>query len=181
MSRIVFLALLVVSVAAASPVNVTYTVAGSSGNWTLDFSVMNNEMGTDQAIYLFGVLLDGPGVIGSPAAYDPTVFPTWTNSGLGGSSLVYNNVWLDPSASNLLPGQMLSGFDVLVTSATAPQAVPWFAISTGAIPYTAGGNLGDPYNPGFEGVASPEPATFLLLAVGAVAFQARHCLLRAAR
>src|SRR5579883_1210275 len=122
--------------AAAGPIGVTWSITGSPGAWTLDVTVSNNENGTDQAIYLFGVLLSAPGITGSPAAFDPAVYPTWTNSGLGGSSLVYNNVWLDASASNLLPGRTLAGFNVLDTDVSAPQTVPWFAISSGGIPYT---------------------------------------------
>jgi hypothetical protein len=147
----------------ADPVAVSYSVSGSPGAWSLDFTVTNQEIGTDQDIYLFGVLLSGPGVTGSPSAFDPMVYPTWTNSGLGGSDLLYNNVWLDSSASSLTPGQTLSGFDVLVTDSTTPQSVPWFAISTGDIPYAGGENFGDPYNPGFEGTTTPEPATVWML------------------
>ena len=149
--------------ASATPIQVSYTVTGSSGNWTLDFSVTNNEIGTDQAVYLFGVMLNARDVVGSPIPYDPTVYPTWTNSGLGGSNTLYNNVWLDSSESNLLPGQTLSGFDVHVADLMAPQAVPWFAFSIGNIPYAGNDYFGgDPTNPGFEGVATPEPGTWIM-------------------
>lgn len=162
-----------VATAAAAPV-VTYTVSGTSGNYTLDFSVTNNLTGTDQDIYLFGVLLSAPNVVGSPSSFDPTVFSTWTNSGYGGSSLLYNNVWLDGSESDLMPGQTLSGFDVQVSDATAPQAVPWFAFAASVSGLDAYGGSdyfgGDPTNPGFEGVASPEPASWLLLIAGVGAF-----------
>jgi hypothetical protein len=150
----------------AAPVGVTYTVSGSSGNWTLNFNVTNGETGTDQALYFFGVSLSANNVVGSPAGYDPTVFQTWTNSGLGGSNTLYNNIWLDASASNLLPGSSLSGFDVRVSDAVAPQSVKWFAFTIGNVPYTGTGSFGDPSNPGFEGVASPEPSTYVLLIAG---------------
>jgi hypothetical protein len=154
------------SSADAAAVGVSYSVTGSAGNWTLDFKVTNGETGTDQALYLFGVLLSANNVLGSPAGYDSTVFQTWTNSGLGGSDTLYNNVWLDASTSNLLPGSSLSGFDVRVSDAIAPGSVKWFALSIGNVPYMGSGSFGDPTNPGFEGVASPEPGTYVLLVVG---------------
>lgn len=154
----------------AAPVSVTYTVSGTSGDYTLDFSFTNNETGTDQAIYLLGVYLNPSlglsSVTGSPSPYDPTIFTDWTNSGLGGSSIDYNNVWFDASISNLTPGETLTGFDVTAASATAPSFVNWFALSTGNLPYTGSGSFtNDPLNPGFEGVASPEPASLGLIVV----------------
>ena len=171
---ILSIALIAFSDASAAPVGVTYSVSGSAGNWTIDFTVANNEAGTDQAIYLFGVLLSGPGVTGSPSPYHATTFPTWTNSGLGGSNLVYNNVWEDASAANLLPGETLSGFDVHVSDAKLPGAVPWFTLSTGTIPYTGAGSFGDSYNPGFEGMITPEPATWLLGGCGFMALLMKY-------
>ena len=147
----------------AAPIGVTYTVSGSAGNWILNFTVANNLVGApDQALYLFGVNLSTPNVVGSPASYDPTIFQTWTNSGAGGSNVLYNNVWLDGSASNDLPGSSLSGFMVLDTDQNAPQSVQWFAYTLGSTNYTGGGSFGDPSNPGFEGVATPEPESLLL-------------------
>ncbi len=169
---VIWLALLAgVSSAAAAPIGVSYTATGSAGNWTLNFSVTNGLLGTDQDIDFFGVLLSAPNVVGSPASYDPTVYTTWTNSGLGGSSILYNNIWVDGSASNLPPGSTLSGFEVQVTDLTVPQSVPWFALATGTIPYGGTDYFGtDPTLPGFEGVASPEPSTWLMLAGGLSGF-----------
>ena len=158
--------MMALSSAEAAAVGVSYTVAGSAGDWTLDFNVTNGETGTDQAIYLFGVLLSRNNVVASPAGYDPTVFDTWTNSGLGGSDTLYNNVWLDASTSHLLPGTSLSGFDVKVSDAIAPSSVEWFALSIGNVAYMGSGSFGDPTNPGFEGVASPEAGAWVLCAVG---------------
>jgi len=183
-SSLVFLA--AASLLSAAPVTVTYTVTGGSGNYTLDFSFTNNETGTDQAIYLLGVYLNPSlglsSVTGSPSPYDPTVFSTWTNAGNGsGSNINYDDVWFDGSASNLTPGETLSGFDVRVDSVAPPSAVPWFALSTGNLPYTGTGSFtNDPYNPGFEGVATPEPSTFSMLwvALGSISLfyaRARRC------
>jgi hypothetical protein len=159
----------------AAPVNVTYTISGGSGNYTLDFSFTNNELGTDQNIYFLGVYLNPSlglsSVVRSPSSYDPTVFPTYSVGGLGGSSIEYDDVWFDPSISNLAPGQSISGFDVQVASAAAPLAVPWFAFSTGTLPYLGTGSFtNDPDNPGFEGVAAPEPATWMLLGISLCGF-----------
>jgi len=170
---IAFLA--VTSPSYAVPVNVAYAVSGSSGNYTLDFSFTNSEIGTDQDIYFLGVYLNPSlglsSVVGSPAFYDPSAFPTYTVSGLGGSNTEYNAVWFDATISNLAAGQTLSGFDVHVASAVAPSAAPWFALSTGNIPYTGTGSFtNDPYNPGFEGVAAPEPAVWRLLVLSFCGF-----------
>jgi hypothetical protein len=153
--------------AVAGPISVGYQTTGLAGNWTLDFVVRNNLPGApDQDLYLFGVLLSAPNVVGSPAGYDPTLIGTWDNSSYGGSSTQYNNVWLDVSVSQLLPGSILSGFEVKVTDATPPLSVQWFAFTVGNTPYLGGGNFGDPSNPGFEGVGSPvpEPGAGVLLA-----------------
>jgi hypothetical protein len=41
--------------AKADPINVSATVSGSAGDWTLDFSVNNNLAGApDQDFYFFG-------------------------------------------------------------------------------------------------------------------------------
>ncbi len=154
-----------VSTLMAAPIDVTYTVTGTSGDFTLDFSFTNNETGTDQAVYYLGVSLDPAlglsNIVASPGPYSPD--GTYADSS-SGPSILYNDVWLDSTASNLTPGETLSGFDVQVLSATAPQAVPWFAFSTGNLPYTGSGNLStDPYNPEFEGVAAPEPASGMML------------------
>ena len=51
---------------------------------------------------------------------------------------------------------------VLDTDQNAPQSVQWFAYTLGSTNYTGGGSFGDPSNPGFEGVATPEPESLLL-------------------
>src|SRR5947207_9469222 len=100
--------------AVAGPVNVSYTVSGASGAYILDFTVTNNMIGLlDQDVYFFGVKLSGPGIVGSPAGYDPTVWPTWSNAPYGGSSSVYNNNLIILGIyTGLLPCNSFSGFYV---------------------------------------------------------------------
>jgi hypothetical protein len=163
--------------ASAAPV-VSYTVSGTSGDYTLDFSVTNTLGGTND-IYFFGVLLDsGRDIVGSPAGFGPNVWTSWNNSGFGGSSLNYNNNWIDFSYSYLEPGQTVSGFDVMSTDATAPTSVNWFAYAYEGT-YTGGDNFNNSYNPGFEGVATqgtstPSPAAILPLLSGLVGVAVRR-------
>lgn len=177
--------------ASADPLGVTYTVTGGPGNWTLDFSVTNNIAGApNQVFYFFGVALAGSTVTGSPALIpaDPGI-PVFNPSILfGGSNTNYNDIWLgsvDPSDAH--PGTTTTGFDVLITSLTAPTSVQWFGFTedTNFAPtYTAGGNFNvtgsqsfnAPVNPGFEGLATPsanpavtEPASVWLLCSGLLA------------
>jgi hypothetical protein len=162
-------------VASAGAIDVTYAVSGSPGAWDLNFTVANNmTVGPEQDIYQFGVQLSAPGIIGSPAGYDPNspfaLLPIFA----GGSSILYNNVWVDfVDFNHLLSGTSLSGFIVEVTDAVAPASVPWFAY---AYPssfnpdevYTGSGAFAnDPtFGAGFEGVATPEPSTLGLLVIG---------------
>ena len=168
------------SVASAGAIDVTYAVSGSPGAWDLNFTVANNMTGgPDQDIYQFGVQLSAPGIIGSPAGYDPnaTTLP-WTNFFYGGSAILYNNVWVDfVDFNHLLSGTSLSGFIVEVPDDVAPAIVPWFAYATPssgdpAELYTGSGAFAvDPFTAGLEGIASPdiaspEPSTLGLLVIG---------------
>ena len=168
------------SVASAGAIDVTYAVSGSPGAWDLNFTVANNMTGgPEQDIYQFGVQLSAPGIIGSPAGYDPnaTTLP-WTNFFYGGSAILYNNVWVDfVDFNHLLSGTSLSGFIVEVPDDVAPAIVPWFAYATPssgdpAELYTGSGAFAvDPFTAGLEGIASPdiaspEPSTLGLLVIG---------------
>ncbi|MBZ5674246.1 MAG: PEP-CTERM sorting domain-containing protein [Acidobacteriia bacterium] len=180
--RKAMLLILALGTLSAEPI-VTYTVGGSAGNWSLDFTVDNT---TNQELYFFGVLLPVPDVTGSPTGWYPTIWPTWSNSSFGGSSTVYNNNWVivgfSPDAIG--SGNSLGGFDALVTTPTAPASIRWFAFTCdnsffcSGNPYTGGDNFNTVDDPGFEGTASivPEPSALLLTAAGitAVALRRRH-------
>jgi hypothetical protein len=57
----------------AQPV-VNYTVSGTSGNYTLDFTINNTTTGTRGFdIYFFGVLVDGV-ASGSPSGYNTSYY-----------------------------------------------------------------------------------------------------------
>jgi hypothetical protein len=140
------------SSANADPINVSYTVSGSTGNWTLDFSVTDNLIGTDQGFYFFGVSLSSDNNTGSPTDYGPWTpqeSAPWSNTELGGSSVLYNDTWVD-DGNSAPPGTTTSGFEVTISDAVAPTAVGWYVFTTGGIPYCYT-PLDCTLNPGFEG------------------------------
>jgi hypothetical protein len=158
--------------ASAAPI-VTYSVSGTSGDYTLDFTV-DNTMNSPMDLYFFGVLLSERNITGSPSTFNPNLQTSWNNSAYGGSNLTYNNCWIDDSYTDLPAGSSLSGFDVTISDAIAPTSVNWFAYGFG---YAGGGGTysGTDYfnnssNPGFEGVASATPEPCMMLALGASAF-----------
>lgn len=153
------------AVAQASPVDVSYTVSGSAGNWLYDFSVTNNLPANE--IYSFGVVLNTTNRVGTPTGWDPgAVGVNWFNN--GGSNTNYNNTWVTcvtascPAGhppSDIDPGQTLSGFQVLDSGQTALTGVSWYVTSFGNNPIYSGPGCsfncsGAHDNPGFEGVAS---------------------------
>jgi hypothetical protein len=161
----------------AAPVDVSYTVSGSAGNWLLDFSVTNN-LGNTNDLYIFGVQLPAHNPVGDPEPQFSAFNSNWSNAAYGGSSIDYNNNWIsnNPALVNIAPGQTLSGFQATVTDLSAPSTVNWFAL---ALFGTDDGNCGfncvltpqsPTWNPGFEGsavvavAATPVPATLPLLA-----------------
>lgn len=166
--------------AMAAP-NVTVALSGSSGNWTMDFSV-ENTLGVDNMdIYFFGVQLSARDITGSPTNWDPNAWTAWDNAAYGGSSNVYNNNWINFSGSNLVTnGSTISGFVAHSTDVDAPTSIRWFAYAfdfTGSgAEYNGGDNFNSPQNPGFEGKIDvvPEPASMIALAVGGVALLRRR-------
>jgi hypothetical protein len=175
------------SPAQASPVDVTYTVSGGAGNWTLDFSVGNNLGGTNN-IYYFGVRLFTTDIAASPSFWGQLYGQStvqWSNPSYGGSNTTYDNLWItDPTGSGVIrPGTSLDGFKAFDTNLIAPPSVSWFAVAAGGTFDPAlGCNFicNPPYdNPGFESIANlsaapspspvPEPATSAMLVLGLVA------------
>ena len=141
----------------AGPIGVSYTVSGSAGDWTLDFSFTNNSV-AGQALYFMGVSLPAQDFGSIPSGFTPCGSGSCVSGTYGG----YDNVWLDttyPAIAGIAPGSSLSGFDVIVTAATAPTSVDWFA-------YTDNPSVG---YIGYTGVAgstttstTPEPGSLLL-------------------
>ena len=169
--------------ATAGSIDVSYTYSGSQGAWNLNFTVTNNLIAWPaQEVYLFGVALSAPGVTGSPAGYDPTVYGVYFTFYDGGQPLLHNNIWYDLTFDHLFPGTSLAGFRAQIGDIDPPGTVPWFAytytttldpsdVYTGSDAFFSDPDLGIA---GFEGVASgelapaPEPSTWALLALGIV-------------
>ena len=135
---------------------VTYAVSGTSGNYTLDFTVNNTgTLGFD--IYLFTVLANGS-ISGAPAGYHTSSYNTVHYWDIGGTqNSPFNNLWIDPTYTVLPTGTTLSGFTVNVSDVTAPTSIIYSACGedNGMI-YTGPGNLntGNPSNPVFTGSAA---------------------------
>jgi PEP-CTERM motif len=171
----------------AAPV-VTFTTGGSAGSWQADFSITNTLGGTNN-IYMWGVQAPTNHIAGTPNFWTAYTITNWTNSGNGGSSILYNNVWATSIGATskyaILPGQTGS-FSVVYDSVVAPTSVAWFAYAAGGN-YTGTDFFGNASYPGFEGVATvpgavpvvtpvPEPKTYamLLVGLGLLGFTARR-------
>jgi hypothetical protein len=142
----------------AAPVEVNYSLSGSPGNWTYNFSVTNNAGVNNLDLYFWGVNLPSATITGG--------LPNWSYSGpYDGANLT----WLDYGVSlidMIHNGETKSGFLVSDTSLVAPTAVPWMAYLYDWN-YT-GATYGGLTNPSFYGTASavPLPSTLLLLYPG---------------
>jgi hypothetical protein len=157
--------------AAAAPVDTTFTVTGTTGDWTLDFDVANNMTGTSLSLYFFGVAIDGGTVVGNPLDFSSTAYPTWNNVVYGGSDLTYNGVWINNGHVDYA-GENLDGFLVHSTSVDAPTAVEWFALFSGSQYSGLSSFSTEDGNPGFVGSAAsqvssiPEPSGLALVLAG---------------
>jgi hypothetical protein len=129
-----------IGIAQAAPVDVSYTVSGSTGDWTYDFSVTNNLGGTNY-IYAFDST-DFPNtsyVSGPPGWVDGTI----SNPGNTNVEWCFTTCF-HFGPTNLPPGSTLSGFVAHDTTALPLTSVHWDA-------FAEGGDLG---NPRFSGVAT---------------------------
>ena len=173
-------AMMVAPAAQAAPIDVTYTVSGSSGNWTYDFSLTNN-LGGGNLIYFFGVQLQGHNIAGAPAGWNGNVWASWnplTDDGAG-PNITFDNNWIN-FGSTFGTGQTLSGFKATSSLSSPLDPVSWFAYATGGT-YSGPGAFRTGGNPGFTGTATsgvaavPEPATWamMLAGFGAVGFAMR--------
>ena len=187
-SFLLIASLLIGTNALAAPVDISYKVLGSAGNYTYDFSVTNN-LGDTNKIYFFGVSM--PNATNSNNnGFSSVVWKTWNNIGYGGTNIEYNQNWFANSLQNnsIYAGQTLSGFNVLSQDANIISSVNWFAFAFGDGYNGAGNERPDfPKNPLFEGRANlvrttpvpspvPEPEVYamMLAGLGLVGFMARR-------
>jgi hypothetical protein len=140
----------------------SYTVTGAPGNYTLDFTFNNNMNpatypGMD--LYGIGIYLPSSSISANPG--DFVDFGTFNPSIFGGPNINYNDVWIDPTQSDLEPGNSFSGFEVTYTGATAPTSVDFFTalMSPDFVDaYTGGDNFNTENNPGFAGTITSASA-----------------------
>jgi hypothetical protein len=147
----------------ANTVDVSYTVSGSPGDWTYDFSFTNNIGGTNDIYAVELSLSSSDTLIGSPSGW-----------GVGNGNVSGNLEWCFSSdcfhfgSTNLAPGQTLGGFLVQDTSLTPITSADWLVAAEGGI-YTGPDNMNpnNPSNPVFTGtVSTPLPAALPLFATG---------------
>lgn len=161
---------------------VTYTVSGTAGDYTLDFTVQNNLSTANYPggyIYAFGVNPENSdSITASPGAFtDANPYNTDTSTPVVGPNIQYDDNW---SGGDIPDGQALSGFDVSYGGTTAPTSVEWFSFADvpgGNYP-TGGDNLdGSHTTPLFDGTATeasvPDGGSCLaMLAAGVAALGA---------
>jgi hypothetical protein len=142
----------------------SYTVTGSPGDWTLDFTVKNNmTLFPQQQLFYFGVataeaqfdtITSSPGNWSDDGAWDPV-----TDSDFIGLNITYNDTWVhSPEFVGVTAGHSLSGFDCTYTGLTVPTTFDFVAaLHADNDPYTGGGNMqGGPPNEGYSPEVTPE-------------------------
>ncbi len=154
------LALVAVVGLRAEPVTVSYTVTGTSGDYTLNFSVTNN-ISPGQHLYFFGTKLGGAGITNSPSGWDPYAWSIWNPAAYSsGPNINFNNNWINfgYTSGALLFGETLSGFSVHILDAEVPEFVDWFAYSYGDS-YDGPFDFNNNWNPGFTNAAHQTQAS----------------------
>ncbi len=115
---------LAASTVCAMPVDVSYSVTGSAGDWLLDFTVTNNVSSPagDDSIYLLALQMQPGEIVGSPGAFFALTDPFDVAPSDGGLTQTYDFGWLDfgllgfPAAPSIGPSTSLGGFFVHLNS-----------------------------------------------------------------
>ncbi len=187
MNRLTFLGTAMVVLCASAMAQrmptVIYTATGIAGSWDLEFSLTNNFMAGEGDFYFLGVMLGtGRSIASTPSGWDSERFREWSCQTYGGSSLRYNNVWLNlySRPDDIVPSATKSGFIAHSTSLDVPTTVPYFAFAAAGV-YGGASNISNYWNPGFEGTATltsittvPEPASIAIFGVGMVTLVKRR-------
>lgn len=174
------LAVLSCSALAQRAPTVTYTATGSAGAWDLTFTLTSNFLPGEGDFYFFGVdLPTGRNILASPSGWDPNRWQEWNNFGFGGSSRVYNNVWINlySRPDDVKPRASMSTWSARSTTQNLPTSLSFFAYAAGGV-YNGNDCFDNYWNPGFEGIATytptPEPASIAALGLGALALIRRR-------
>ncbi len=158
--------------AIAASAEVEYSVSGTAGNYTLDFTLSNTvDPSFGQELYFWGVNVGT--ISGTPSNWG--TYPSWSVDGT-----TFNTVWYDSNFDAAIPSSAsLSGF--LVDLVSLPTDIKYFAYGyNSTLQYTLGDNVGGQTtgNPVWTGMAVqqgvgpaavvPEPATVILLGSGLI-------------
>lgn len=155
--------------AQASPVEVTYTTAGSAGHWVYDFTFKNNT--GNQYVYLMGAAIKNATGLQSPTNF------AYSNIDWNQNGTVYDPIWQVQGGpqNGIQAGQSESGFELVSTAQALQATVNVFAYGYDFGTQYAGTDfqLGNAGNPGFLVTATnvdsnnvPEPASLALLTTG---------------
>ena len=158
------------------PVEASYTVSGTSGNWLVDFTFTNNFAQPNWSLYFAGIRVGATDIASSPAGYNNSYssYPDF-NLNAGAAPVLwdgtfFDNNWYNPSANTLRSGTSLSGFKAVSHQAEAPTSIPWLVfVYNFEEPYTGSDYIYRVGNPGFQGVAVaavPEPESYAMMLLG---------------